>query len=118
HALEINLRMGGTTHPFLALRFLTGGDLDRETALFHAPSGMAKYYRSTDNLQSERYRGLLPEDLMEILTENRLHYSQHTENGVPLNLMGALSEFGKVGLTAISNSRDEVEALYDRTVAV
>ena len=27
-ALEINLRMGGTTHPFLALQFLTGGQLD------------------------------------------------------------------------------------------
>ncbi len=27
-AVEINLRMGGTTHPMLALRFLTGGNLD------------------------------------------------------------------------------------------
>ena len=27
-ALEINLRMGGTTHPYLALQFLTGGQLD------------------------------------------------------------------------------------------
>ena len=33
-ALEINLRMVGTTHPFLALQFLTGGKLDRETGLF------------------------------------------------------------------------------------
>ena len=117
-ALEINLRMGGTTHPFLALRFLTGGDLDRATGLFHAPSGLAKYYRSTDNLQKEEYRGLLPEDLMEILTENRLHYEQRTETGVLFHLMGALSEFGKVGLTAIGNSPEEAEALYARAVAI
>ena len=30
-ALEINLRVVGTTHPFLALRFLTGGELDAAT---------------------------------------------------------------------------------------
>ena len=79
---------------------------------------MAKYYRSTDNLQSESYRGLLPEDLMEILTDNHLHYEYRTETGVLFHLIGALSEFGKVGLTAIGNSREEVEALYDRAVAI
>src|SRR3954454_24918721 len=36
-ALEINLRMGGTTHPYLALQFLTGGQLDRATGLFLSP---------------------------------------------------------------------------------
>ena len=39
YALEINLRMGGTTHPFLALQFLTGGRLDPETGLFLSPRG-------------------------------------------------------------------------------
>ena len=117
-ALEINLRMGGTTHPFLALRFLTGGDLDRETGVFRSPSGLAKYYRSTDNLQHERYRGLLPEDLMEIVTENQLHYGHRTETGVLFHLMGALSEFGKVGLTAIGNTPEEAEELYARAVSI
>ena len=51
-ALEINLRMGGTTHPYLALQFLTGGQLDAETGLFLSPSGHAKYYKATDNLYS------------------------------------------------------------------
>ena len=67
-ALEINLRMGGTAHPYLALPFLTGGQLDEKTGLFHSPTGHAKYCRATDNLRSEAYRGLLPEDLIEILT--------------------------------------------------
>ena len=52
-ALEINLRMGGTTHPYLALQFLTGGQLDPATGLFRSPSGQTKYYRATDNLHSE-----------------------------------------------------------------
>jgi hypothetical protein len=117
-ALEINLRMGGTTHPYLALQFLTGGKLDLATGLFLSPSGHAKYYRATDNLRSDLYRGLLPEDLIEILTVNRLHYSHGTESGVLFHLIGALSEFGKLGLTAIANSHQEVDELYRRTLAV
>jgi hypothetical protein len=117
-ALEINLRMGGTTHPYLALQFLTGGQLDPATGLFLSPTGHAKYYRATDNLRSDLYRGLLPEDLIEILTVNKLHYSHGTESGVLFHLIGALSEFGKLGLTAIANSRQEVDELYRRTLSV
>ncbi|HET8645153.1 MAG TPA: peptide ligase PGM1-related protein, partial [Vicinamibacteria bacterium] len=117
-ALEINLRMGGTTHPFLALQFLTGGRLETESGLFYSATGHVKYYRATDNLSSERYRGLLPEDLIEILTYNKLHYSHLTESGVLFHLIGALSEFGKLGLTAIANSRAEVEELYQRSLLV
>ena len=117
-ALEINLRMGGTTHPYLALQFLTGGKLDPATGLFLSTAGHAKYYRATDNLKSDTYRGLLPEDLIEILTFNKLHYSHGSESGVLFHLIGALSEFGKLGLTAIGNSREEVNELYVRTLTV
>jgi len=117
-ALEINLRMGGTTHPYLALQFLTGGKLDRDTGLFFSPTGLAKYYRATDNLRSDSYRGLLPEDVIDILTENHLHYSHGTDSGVLFHLIGAVSEFGKLGLTAIGNSREEADALYYKTLEV
>lgn len=117
-ALEINLRMGGTTHPFLALQFITGGQLDPTTGLFISPRGLTKYYRATDNLKSEAYRGLMPEDLIEILTINSLHYSFNTESGVLFHLIGALSEFGKVGMTAFGNSPDEVEKLYSKTLQI
>jgi hypothetical protein len=117
-ALEINLRMGGTTHPYLALQFLTGGQLDLQSGLFLSPSGHVKYYRATDNLKSDHYRGLLPEDLIDILTFNKLHYNHHTESGVLFHLIGAVSEFGKLGVTAIGNSRDEVDDLYQRTLGI
>ncbi len=117
-ALEINLRMGGTTHPYLALQFLTGGQLDAKSGLFLSPTGQPRYYRATDNLRSDAYRGLLPEDLIDILTVNKLHYSHRTESGVLFHLIGALSEFGKLGLTAIANSPEEVDDLYGRTLGV
>ncbi|HVR06420.1 MAG TPA: peptide ligase PGM1-related protein [Thermoanaerobaculia bacterium] len=117
-ALEINLRMGGTTHPYLALQFLTGGSLDTASGLFWSPTGHTKCYVATDNLHAESYRGLLPEDLVEILTETRLHYSLGTESGVLFHLMGALSEFGKLGVTAIADTHEDADAIYQRALAV
>lgn len=117
-ALEINLRMGGTTHPFLALQFITGGKVDVDSGLFVSPRNLTKFYRATDNLKSEHYRGLLPEDLIEILTINGLQYSHNTESGVLFHLIGAISEFGKLGMTAIGNSREEVEEIYRRTLKI
>ena len=90
----------------------------RTTGLFLSPSGHAKYYKATDNLFSEQYRGLLPEDLVDILTVNKLHYSHGTESGVLFHLIGALSEFGKLGLTAIANSPAQVDELYAHTLEV
>ena len=116
-ALEINLRMGGTTHPFLALRFLIdGGKLEHASGLFKTTDGAPKFYRSTDNLQASTYRGLTPEELFDIVTLHRLHYNPATGRGVLFHMLGALSEHGKVGLTAIGNSREDAEALYQQTV--
>ena len=117
-AIEINLRMGGTTPPFLALQFLTGGELDTATGSFMSSSGQAKYYRATDNLYSPAYRGLLPEDLIDILTLHRLHFKPSIECGVLFHMIGALSEFGKVGVTCIGNSPEEADELYRRTAEI
>jgi hypothetical protein len=117
-ALAIDLRMGATTHPMLALRFLAGGALDPNTGLFHAQNGQAKFYRASDSLQSERYVGLLPEDLIEILTINKLAFNHGPQVGVLFHMIGAISQYGRVGLIAIGNSSSEAEDLYERTVLI
>lgn len=114
-ALEINLRMGSTTHPMLALRFLTGGALDAATGLFRSPDGTTKYYRATDSLAAEAYRGLLPEDLLDILTINKLAFNHRSATGVLFHMFGAISQFGKVGVIAIGNTAREAEELFART---
>jgi len=115
-ASELNLGVGGTTHPLLAVRFLTNGRLDLETGLFHSPSGRPKYYRATDHLQSEAYRAFCPEDLIEMLTLKQLHYSLRTESGALFYMLGGVSQLGRVGMVAIGNSREEAEVAYRRTV--
>jgi hypothetical protein len=117
-ALEVNLRMGGTTHPMLALRFLAGGELDPSSGLLYAADGRAKYYRASDNVESEAYRGLLPEDLIDILAIHKLDFSHRTSTGVLFHMIGAVSQFGKVGMMAIGDSREEADRLFNRMIAV
>ncbi|MBD2082952.1 peptide ligase PGM1-related protein [Leptolyngbya sp. FACHB-17] len=116
HAIEINLRKGGTTHPFMTLKFLTNGRYDLSSGLFYSQHGRPKYYMATDNLQKPQYCGLLPNDLMDIIAHYGLHFDTSTETGTVFHLMGCLSEFGKLGLTSIGNSPQQAEDLYRRVV--
>jgi pheganomycin biosynthesis PGM1-like protein len=117
-ALGVKLRMGSTTAPTLALRFLTGGALDLDTGLFRTPLGRLKYYQASDRLSSPAYAGLSPEDLIEILTVNKLAFDPASETGVLFHMIGAVSEFGVVGLIAVGDGPEQAEALYGRTVAI
>jgi PGM1 C-terminal domain len=117
-AIEINLRKGGTTHPFMTLKLLTNGEYDTQTGLFTDQKGTPKYYVASDNLQKPHYRGLLPNDLMDIIAYRHLHFESGSETGTVFHLMGCLSEFGKVGLTSIGNSPAEADAIYRHVAEV
>jgi hypothetical protein len=117
-AIEINLRKGGTTHPFLMLQFLTDGRYDPTTGEFLTPLGQPRYYYASDNLESERYRGLTPHDLVDISVENSLHFHATTGEGVAFHLIGALSEFGKLGVVCIGRTPERADSLYRTTVEV
>jgi len=118
HAIEINLRKGGTTHPFLTLQFLTDGRYEPETGLFRTPSGDARFYYASDNLKNPHYRRLTPQDLIDIAVENDLHFHGATQQGVVFHLIGALSQFGKLGVLCVADSHDAAQRLYQDTVAI
>lgn len=113
-AIEINLRMGGTTFPYIALDFLTGGSLGG-SGEYRSRTGVVKHYFATDALKSSAYRGLLPQDFLEIVIHHGLHFSPSTETGVLFHMIGALSQFGKLGVICIGNSEQEAKDLYKRT---
>jgi hypothetical protein len=114
YAIELNLRKGGTTHPFLTLQFLTGGAYDAEIGLFVAPSGREKHLVATDHLASPLFRGLTHADLFDIVARHGLHFDQSRQAGVVFHMMTALSEFGIVGMTAVGDSAREADELYRR----
>jgi hypothetical protein len=118
YAIEINLRKGGTTHPFLMLQFLTAGSYDKETGLFYSAAGKTCSYYASDNLHEERYRGLTPSDLIDIAATKGLHFNAATQEGVVFHLIGALSEFGKLGVLAIGDTDEKAYASYVRSVRI
>ena len=118
YAIEINLRKGGTTHPFLTLDFLVNGRYDPVAGEYISGTGTKKYYISSDNVQSEDYKGILPDDLFEISALENIYYSNLTETGVVLHLIGALSEFGKVGITCIGDSMEQAQDFFEKMVAI
>ncbi len=117
YAIEVNLRKGGTTHPFLTLRFLTDGSYDTATGEFYSQTGTPKYYFASDTIQNDAFKGLLPEDLIDIAVLNRLHFHGATERGVVFHLMGALSEFGKLGMVCIGDNLQQARFLYKTAVS-
>src|SRR5438094_4603221 len=118
YAIEINLRKGGTTHPFLTLQFLTDGTYDPEAAIFTAPNGKQKFFVASDHVESPLYRTLTPDDLFDIVVRHGLHFGQTRQTGVVFHMMSALGELGRMGLTAVGNSHEQAMATYNRALAV
>jgi hypothetical protein len=118
YGIEINLRKGGTTHPFQMLQFLTDGRYDPETGEFLSRDGRPCCYEATDNLEAPALRGLTPDDLIDIAVVHGLHFHGATQEGVAFHLLGPLSEFGKLGMMAVAGSPARASELVAEASAV
>jgi len=118
YAIEINLRKGGTTHPYIMLQFLTEGSYNGETGEYLMQNGRPRFYFSSDNLVDESFKGLTPHDLIDIAMDNEIMFNGATQEGVMFHLIGALSQFGKLGVVCIANSPKKAIAYYQKTVEV
>jgi len=117
YAIEINLRKGGTTHPFLTLQFLTDGAYDADTGIFTTALGQQKCFVASDHEESPDYKNLTPDDLFDIAVLHGVHFDHTHQKGVVFHMMSALREAGRFGLTAVANSHAEADALHDKTLA-
>lgn len=118
YAIEINLRKGGTTHTFRTLQFLTDGNYDPASGLFRTPTGQTRFYYASDNIKNPHFCRLTPGDLIDIAVDHRLHFHAATQQGVVFHLIGALSEFGKLGVVCVASSIENSRRLYDQTVEI
>ena len=116
YAVEVNLRKGGTTHPYLMLQFLTGGKYNSDTGDFELADGKKRFYFASDNFFSENCKGLTPHDLIDIAICNDIHFNSTKEEGVVFHIIGALSQYGKLGLVCIGETIEKAMAYYRRTV--
>lgn len=118
YAIELNLRKGGTTHPFLTLQFLAGGEYDGDLGTYRTASGEARYLVATDHLEDDRLRALTTRDVLDVVARRRLHFDQSRETGVVLHMISCVTECGRLGMTAVGESPEQAWALYQEACAV
>ncbi|MGH9153967.1 MAG: peptide ligase PGM1-related protein [Acidimicrobiales bacterium] len=114
---EINLRMGGTTHPYWMARLATGASYDPASGELVA-GGAPRRYVATDNLKSERLVGRTPAQVIEAVDRAGIAYDPATGAGVCLHLLGAVPGFGKMGATCIAADLEDAERLFAELEAV
>ncbi len=115
YALEINIRKGGTTHPYAALRHLVPGRYEPGLGTWCAVDGTSRCYASTDNLVDPSWLGLPPADVIRALADSGLQFDRRTGTGVVLHMLSCLAVDGRLGLTAIGLTPDHAQTLYDET---
>ena len=118
YAIEINLRKGGTTHPYLTLQLLTDGTYDASTGIYRSGTGRPCFYVASDNLCDPAYTQLTPELLISEAGRAGLLFDHVRERGVVFHMLGALAEFGKLGAVCIAPTRAAARELFDDTVAL
>ena len=113
YAIELNLRKGGTTHPFLTLQFLTDGRYDGERGVFLTPSGSEKHLVATDHFEDDRLKALTVTDLFQVVVNHGLHFDQARRTGIVFHMLSCLTECGRVGLTAVGDTPEQAQRIYE-----
>ena len=115
-ALEINLRKGGTTHPFAALRNLVPGRYDAADGRWVADlDGLPRTYVCTDNLVDPDWWGLAPGRVIDAVRAADLSFEHRTGTGVLLHMLSGLDVDGRIGVIAIGRDHDHADHLFSRT---
>ncbi len=113
---EINLRMGGTSHPYWMARLAGGATYDPVSGELTAGQGTL-CYTATDNLKISRLIGQRPNQVIAAVDEAGLAFDPLSGTGVTLHLLGAVPGYGKLGATCIAASPVAADDLYARLVA-
>jgi hypothetical protein len=117
YAIELNLRKGGTTHPFLTLQYLVGGEYDAEAGVYRTASGAAKHLVATDHLEDDRLCALTVSEVLDVVARHRLHFDHSTQTGVVFHMLSCVTECGRLGMTAIGDTHEEAWGTYQEATA-
>lgn len=112
-ALEINLRKGGTTHPYACLRNLAPGRYDAEAGVWRADSGGVRAYVANDNLVDPAWVGRPPSEVIGRVRAAGLQFDPAQGTGVVLLMLSGLSIDGRFAAVAIGRDGTEAQALMD-----
>jgi hypothetical protein len=114
-ALEVNLRKGGTTHPYAVLRNAVPGHYDVVEGCWRTPQGTTRCYSATDNLMDPAWSGMSPSQAIRAVGSAQLTFRHTKGTGVVLHMLSGLGIDGRLGLTAIGEDPEQAEELLQAT---
>jgi hypothetical protein len=118
NAIEINLRVTGTTHPWMTLKLLTHGSTDEISGVFYSDTLQERCYVSSDCIQSENLKKLVPMDIKDIFDKRKdLNWCPDRQTGIVCHLLGCVSDNGKIGMTSIARTPYRAQHQFHRAVA-
>ncbi len=109
--LEINLRKGGTTHPYACLRNLVPGRYDAEAGVWRADAGGTRAYVATDNMVDPAWTGLAPTEVIARIRQAGLQFDPTRGTGVVLLMLSGLAIDGRFAVVAIGRDQGEAQNL-------
>jgi hypothetical protein len=116
HAVEVNLRKGGTSHPYTALRNLVPGRYDEARGAWVAYlDDRDRTYVCTDNLVDPTWLGLASGAVIEAVRAAGLAFDYRTGTGVVLHMLAGLAVDGRFGVVAIGYDPAHADELFGRT---
>lgn len=112
---EINLRLGGTTHPYWMARLATGATYDQDHGELVADGAPVRYV-ATDNIKSPALATWTPAQVIAAVKDAGLAFDASTGTGVTLHLLGAVPGYGKLGATCIAATAEAADGLSVRLI--
>lgn len=109
--IEINIRQGGTTHPYQTAKLVTDSKFNDKKGVLERKDGSPVHYFANDNLCNESLKNSAPKSLIGFLEKKDVLFSPSTQKGAVLHMLNSMSHFGKIGYTVIAPSKAEVDTI-------
>jgi hypothetical protein len=109
--IEINIRQGGTTHPYQTAKLVTNAKFNDSKGILESSNGNPVHYFANDNFCLENLKATAPKNLIGHLEKKNVLFNPSTQKGAVLHMLNSMSRFGKIGYTIIGSSNDEVDGM-------
>lgn len=113
--IELNIRKGGTTHPFMLSNFAIDLEGKFKKGLLLSKNNTHYVYRSNDNFYPCKITAPKVSDLMIKSKKASILFNKKVKKGVIFHLLNAYTDFGKVGYTVLAPTKSEVLD-YEKTL--
>ena len=117
YLIEINLRKGGTTHPYWTAKAALDASTCELTGRLKSSSGNFRLYHSNDNLlvRDQRRKRSLGDFLLK-MRKAGISYDHKSQKGAIFHMLNSWEPDGKIGAVFIGESDEEIEFLQNQAI--